>query len=134
VDSDLDLRVGISDGVNKAEVDENGRLRVYDEVLGSKLDSIITVVEDKSNLILGTDDGTINGTPAVFVNNLRLQVLAAENREQEIVYQDFGTKNQRITEINYTSTLFPGVTVKKILQYTLVGSRYRRDLITWSII
>lgn len=68
-------------------------------------------------------------------NNIRLSILEAADRDQEFTYADFGTKNERITQIDYTSaTVFPGVTARKIFLYTLVGTKYRLDNITWVIV
>jgi len=89
---------------------------------------------DSNSLNIGTEDGTNTGTKRVFVNNIRQQILASHDREQELIYQDFGTKNQRITEILYTSNTFPGVTVKKVLTYSLISGKYRRDSIKWEIL
>jgi len=66
--------------------------------------------------------------------NIRTQILAAEDRNQEITYADFGTKNQRVVQIDYTSDSFPGFIARKTFTYTLIGNFYRRDFITWSII
>jgi hypothetical protein len=87
-----------------------------------------------SVMITGSINGSPTGTKYGFVNNLRQQVLATHDREQQIIYADFGTKNQRITEIIYTSATFPSVTVKKVIDYTLVGNKYRRDSINWEIL
>jgi len=84
--------------------------------------------------IAGTEDGTVNGVIRHFVNNLRLQILDAHDRQMDITYADFGTKNERITYIIYTSPTFPGVSAVKTLNYSLVSGKYRRDSITWSII
>lgn len=84
--------------------------------------------------IKGTIDGTPNGVEFTFVNNIKNQILATHDRVQEIVYADFGTKDQRITQINYSSDTFPGVVARKSINYTLVGTRYRRDEIIWEII
>ncbi len=84
--------------------------------------------------IAGTEDGTSTGTVRHFVNNRRLQILSAKDRIQDITYADFGTKDQRTTSITYTSPTFPGISAVKTITYTLVGNRYRRDNITWSII
>lgn len=68
-------------------------------------------------------------------NNIRLSILNAADRDQEFTYADFGTKNERITQIDYTSaTVFPGITARKIFLYTLVGTKYRLDNITWVIV
>jgi hypothetical protein len=175
VDSDLDLRVGISNGTNKANVNLAGELSVVDNATNASLSTInttltsidagipsslganvvansmpVTIATDQAAIpisgnitatlgdepikISGTIDGTANGTEYNFVYNLRQQILAAHDREQLITYADFGTKNQRVTQIDYTSDTFPGIIARKTLSYTLVGTRYRRDSINWSII
>ena len=84
--------------------------------------------------IAGTEDGTSTGNVRHFVNNLRLQILSSHDREMDITYADFGTKDERITYIVYTSPTFTGVSAAKTITYTLVSGKYRRDSITWSII
>lgn len=96
----------------------------------------VTLATDQSEiktLLAGTDNGLITGNKFLYVNNIKNQILATDDRDQEIIYEDFGTKNQRITEINYTSDRFPGVTAKKTLTYVLESGRYKRTNITWSI-
>lgn len=83
--------------------------------------------------IAGTENGTASGVVRHFVNNRRGQILAAHDRVQDIVYADFGTKNQRITQINYTSATFAGIVAAKTINYTLVGNRYRLDNIIWTV-
>jgi hypothetical protein len=85
-------------------------------------------------LIVGSEDGTKTGIKRAFVNNVRLQILAAQDRVQTITYADFGTKNQRVTRIDYSSVTFPGIVARKEITYTQVGNRYRRDDITWSMV
>jgi hypothetical protein len=83
----------------------------------------------------GTDDGTPSGTPYVFVNNEFSQILAAGDRVDEFIYADAGTKNERVIEINTTSTnVHPGKTAKKSIIYTLVGNSYVLASITKSVI
>lgn len=82
----------------------------------------------------GTEDGTELGDKFLYVNNVKNQILATHDRDQAIYYEDFGTKQQRVTRIDYTSDTFPGIIARKEIVYTLVGSRYRRDNIRWSII
>lgn len=84
--------------------------------------------------IAGTENGLATGTVRHFVNNRRQQILSAHDRQQVVTYADFGTKDQRVTSIAYTSPTFPGITALKTLTYSLVGTRYRRDNITWSIV
>lgn len=83
--------------------------------------------------LVGSIDGTSAGTKYGFINNIKQQILTAQDRQQTITYADFGTKNQRITQIDYTSGTFPGFTVRKQLIYTLVSGNYRRDNINWSV-
>ena len=81
--------------------------------------------------------GSLNGTSTTqkygFVNNLKNQILATHDRNQEIIYADFGTKNQRIIQINYTSPTFPAIIARKTLTYVLEYGRYKRTNIIWSI-
>lgn len=84
--------------------------------------------------VVGSLDGTKTGTKYGFVNNLRLQILDSHDRVAEFTYADFGTKNQRITQIDYTSATFPGSTVRRVFNYTLVGNNYRRDDEVWTIV
>lgn len=88
-------------------------------------------------LTAGSEDGTRSGPKFAFVNNRRLQILAARDRTANITYADFGTKDQRVTQIDYTAPSIgvgAGYTARLTLSYTLVGNRYRRDSLTWSII
>lgn len=81
--------------------------------------------------IVGSVDGTKSGAKYGIVYNSRQQILDSGDRVANFVYADFGTKDQRITEINYTSATFPGITIKREFTYTLVSNRYRRDSETW---
>ena len=92
-----------------------------------------TATPDSVQLV-GSINGLSTGTKYGFVNNIRNQILAAHDRIQNITYADFGTKDQRITQIDYTSTTFIGFIARKTIAYTLVGTRYRRDSISWVII
>jgi hypothetical protein len=86
--------------------------------------------------ISGTENGQPGGPEFTFVNNIRSQILAGKDRQQDITYADFGTKNQRITQITYTAPSIgsgPGYTAIKTFSYTLVSNRYRRDSIDWTI-
>lgn len=201
VDSDLDLRVGISDGENKAQVNANSELSVIDSETRAKLDYIIsqlaatiqtsdstaqtilsnillalasidsgipaslgqttmaqsmpvTIASDQSPIsiegeitatlgdepikISGTEDGQPNGAEFPFVNNRLQQILKAKDRVGTISYADFGTKDQRITQISYTAPSIGtgvGFTAVKTFTYTLVGNRYRRDTPgDWSLV
>lgn len=85
----------------------------------------------------GTEDGLPGGTEFTFVNNRRLQIMDAKDRAQAITYADFGTKDERITQIDYTASSIgtgAGYTVRKSITYTPVGSKYRLDNITYSLV
>jgi hypothetical protein len=84
--------------------------------------------------LVGSIDGTKTGSKFGYVNNIVQQILSSHDRDQQIAYADFGTKNQRVVNIDYTSPTFSGVTARKNIAYTLVGNKYRRDSITWVII
>lgn len=87
--------------------------------------------------ISGTENGQPAGTEFTFVNNLRSQILAAKDRDQAFTYADFGTKNQRITQIDYTAPSIGsgvGYTARKSLTYVLDSGSYKRTNITWSLI
>lgn len=67
-------------------------------------------------------------------DNIRIQILNSVDREQAISYDDFGNRNQRITQIDYTSDTYPGVIARKSFIYTQVGNRFRLDNINWTIV
>lgn len=155
VDSELDLRVGISDGANKAVVDGLGQLsvkdidsqtiltsinnilssgivKVDDDASQSILNSILTQLSS-GGIIIGTEDGTPTGVQRVFVNNRYTQILAAKDRDQDITYADFGTKDQRITRIDYIAPSIGvgvGFTARKNFTYVLDSGKYKRTKIT----
>lgn len=55
-------------------------------------------------------------------------------RQRVISYADIGTSNQRIVQVDYTASVRPGVTARKVITYTLVSGKYRRDSVNWSLI
>lgn len=71
VDSDLDLRVGISDGLNKAQVDALRRLSVFDE---------------NSNLTLSDILARLNGTLDVSALNLDIRDLNSNRDDVAISF------------------------------------------------
>ena len=155
VRNDVDGSLTDTDGdYSPLQVDTLGKLKVHDssvvqeqQTTNTKLDELKLELEslnlsnsaisdslDQSILTAGTEDGLTTSTKFVTVNNVRLQILATHDRSQDIQYADFGTPNQRTTRIDYTSPTFSGIIARKNINYTLVGTRYRRDSITWSII
>lgn len=93
-----------------------------------------TLIDPDNVQLVGSIDGTKTGTKYGIVNNLRLQILDSHDRQADFTYADFGTKNQRITQIDYTSGTFPGSTVRRQFSYSLIGTNYRRDNEIWTIV
>ena len=89
---------------------------------------------DQPIYVGGTINGQYSGQKFGFVYNSKQQILDSHDRIADFIYADFGTKNQRITEIEYTSATFPGITVKRTFTYTLVSGKYKRDNEIWSLI
>ncbi len=69
------------------------------------------------------------------VSTIKDQILNAQDRVRDFLYADFGTKNERIIQIDYSSaTVNPGQTARRIFVYTLVGTKYRLDSDYWVIV
>lgn len=96
--------------------------------------NVNATLSDEPVKISGTEDGTASGTEYGFVYNQKQQILASQDREEEYTYADFGTKDQRITRVEYSSATFPGITVRRDFNYTLISAKYRRDSSVWSIV
>lgn len=95
---------------------------------------ILNTETDIYETVSGISD-TVDFIASTF--NRKKLILEAQDREQSISYADFGTKDQRITRIDYVSPSVgtgAGFTARKTISYTLVGNKYRRDTITWSLI
>jgi hypothetical protein len=132
-----DAQITILDAIEAGIPDSIGQLASaasMSVVLASDQPAIPVTISSEPIKISGTIDGTPSGTEYPFVYNVRQQILAAHDREQDITYADFGTKNQRVTQIDYTSATFPGIIARKTFTYTLVGVNYRRDSIDWAIL
>jgi len=84
--------------------------------------------------LVGSIDGTATGTKYGFVNNIKMQILDSHDRQAAFTYADFGTKDQRVTQIDYTSATFVGFIARRTFNYTLVGTRYKRTNELWNII
>jgi hypothetical protein len=97
------------------------------------LDGFSTTNPD-SVQITWSEDGTKSGPKYGFVYYRRQQILAAHDRIETYIYADFGTKNQRIVRVDYTSATFPGITVRRDFNYILDGNRYRRTDSPWTVI
>ncbi len=105
-----------------------------DQTLTVNADLNAFSITPDSVLNVGSIDGTATGTKFGIVNNRRQQILDSHDRQANFTYADFGTKDQRVTQIDYTSPTFAGITAQRIFNYTLVGTRYKRDDEVWSIV
>lgn len=137
--NDLDIRDldFTTDSVDVTGSDVNVVNQVDIRPLNSATDSITiggTVSLDEPVKISGTNNGLVSGTEYGFVYNRRSQVLDSDDRVENYTYVDFGTKNQRITRIDYTSATFPGITVRRDFNYVLDSGSYRRTTSVWSIV
>jgi hypothetical protein len=121
------INVNLDEVVDVIEITNSTLVDIYD-TLNQPLEITQPVIT------AGTQDGLANGPVFINVSNLRQQILASHDREQDITYADFGTKNQRVIQIDYSSATFAGFTASKVINYTLVGNRYRRDSINWIIV
>lgn len=92
----------------------------------------VSVTVDGDSITSGTVDGTPTGTERTFVNNRKNQVLAAHDLQAAYTWLDFGTKNERVSTIVYSSATFTGVTVTRTFAYSLVSGSYRLDSEAWS--
>lgn len=99
---------------------------------GDVWDVNATVVVEGDSISSGTVDGTPSGTERTFVNNRKNQVLAAHDLIISYSWLNFGTKDERIDSITYTSNTFPGISVLRSFSYTLVGTKYRLDSESWT--
>lgn len=105
-----------------------------DQTLTVNADLNAFSVTPDSVLNVGSIDGTASGTKYGVVNNLKMQILDSHDRQAAYTYADFGTKDQRIIQIDYTSSTFSGFTAQRTFIYTLVGTRYKRDNEIWNIV
>lgn len=120
-----------TDGLEALQTAGNSSLSSMD----TKLSTIIsTLAAQEPMIIAGTEDGTPSGVERAFVNNRKQQILASADRISSYTYADFGTKNQRVTQVDYTSVTFPGITARRIFSYVLDSGQYRRTNETWSIV
>lgn len=132
----LPLPSGASTAAN--QVLSNASLSSIDAKLTAPLSiSGAVTLTDEPIKLSGTENGQPSGTEFTFVNTLKTQILSAKDRQQTITYADFGTKDERITQIDYTSPSIgagAGYTARKTLSYTLTSGKYRRDTINWTLI
>ena len=134
VDNELDLRVGISDGANKATVSADGKLSVDDANTQALLANVLTQLQSGA-LSIGTEDGTETGVQHVFVNNLKSMILASHDRNRDVTYLDpTNKKNRRVEKFEFTSATFPGITLVREFNYSLIGNEYVFVNDNWTLI
>lgn len=122
-----------TDPIYNGQVLKNYKYNIWTGAFEPATSSNITVTGAVINS--GTSDGTTGGTQYVFVNSEFKQILDAGDRIDQFVYADAGTKNERVTEINTTSsTVHPGKTAKKTISYTLAGNSYIITNITKTVV
>lgn len=66
--------------------------------------------------------------------NDKESVLNAEDLEISYSWLDFGSKNERISQMIYTAASVSGVTIQRDFTYTLTGGKYRLDSEVWSVL
>lgn len=123
---DIADSVRIGDGVNELAINPDGSINANTNIVfpsglatEAKQDTQITALNDINSKI--------------EAENIRQRILKSADRESYITYADFGTKNQRVTKIEYLTSTIPANTVSKVISYTLVGNKYKRDSINWII-
>lgn len=62
------------------------------------------------------------------------KILSAVDRSDAFTWADFGTKNERVTRIDYTAPSVTAQTLRKTFSYTLVSGNYRLDTIVFTLI
>jgi len=78
---------------------------------------------------------TLSVTIKDNTENIKTSILAAPDREQSITTVDFGTINERVTQIDYSSsTVYPSNVARKTIIYVIDSGFYKRTDIVWSII
>jgi hypothetical protein len=103
-------------------------------VSGSTVTLSGAVQLDEPVKVAGTINGSSTGTEYGFVYNQRQQVLDSHDRQDNYTYAGYGTKDQRIIRIDYTSPTFLGIVVRRDFNYVLDGISYRRTNSIWSIV
>ena len=127
----IEVDVTVGDSIN-ADIRVDGRPVDGSNPVPVSVIGGLSVTVSGDSITSGTVDGTAGGTERTFVNNRKSQVLAAHDLAAAYTWLDFGTKNERVSTIVYTSATFTGVTVTRTFAYSLVSGAYRLDSETWS--
>jgi hypothetical protein len=65
--------------------------------------------------------------PVELAESIAQQILKASDREKQFAWLDFGTRNERISEIIYTAQSVGDYILTKTFSYSLSGNAYRID-------
>jgi hypothetical protein len=96
--------------------------------------NVLTIADPVDVNVLSFPD-PIDVNVIADLDNIRTSILKASDRDQQISYADFATKNERVTQIDYSSlTVYPSSIARKTITYVLESGRYKRTAITWQII
>lgn len=64
---------------------------------------------------------------------IALSILSASDKQKQFSWLDFGTKNERISSIQYTSASVGSYTLLRFFSYTFTNNNYRLDQEQWSL-
>ncbi len=84
------------------------------------------------SIISGTTDGTATGPERTVVYNRLRQLLDAHDVVKTFTWLDFGTRNERVSTIVYTSAALV-ISATRTFSYSLVSNNYRLDTDSWVV-
>lgn len=65
---------------------------------------------------------------------IKQAILNANDMTEVVTTADFGTIKERVTSIAYSAASVGTYTATKVLNYTLIGGKYRYDGSVWSVV
>ena len=91
----------------------------------AEIDKFRDAANNKSKVAVTIEqDGSI---PIEFTESIAQQILKASDREKQFTWLDFGTRNERVSEIIYTAESVGDYILTKTFSYSLSGNAYRLD-------
>lgn len=145
--------IKISDGIDELAINADGSLNA--QVAGvstaanqttqiTSLNSIDTKLntlgqKPKSGsvpVVLASDTDTIpvQDQPAT-TQYYHDKILSADDLLETYSWLSFGTKNERLSQLNFTSaSVASNKVLRKTFSYTFISGAYRLDTVTWSVI
>jgi hypothetical protein len=90
-----------------------------------ELDKFRPASGDKSKIavIIEQDEAM----PVEIAESIAQQILKASDRQKQFAWLDFGTRNERISEIIYTAQSVGDYILTKTFSYSLFANAYRLD-------